>query len=87
MTSGHQPPQGERDLDALLRSMRPELRAGEWVFVSVPAVPEGVSPLALFVEDEGVSQPLQGRRCNECGQLGVAAARRRMKGITRGYLL
>jgi hypothetical protein len=67
MTLGRQPPQRERDLDALLRSMRPELREGEWVFVSVPAAPEGVSPLALFVEDEGVSLLLMRSEADAAG--------------------
>ncbi len=67
MTLRRQPPQGERDLDALLRSMRPELRPGEWVFVSVPAVPEEVSPLALFVESEGDSLLLMRSEADAAG--------------------
>jgi hypothetical protein len=45
------------DLDELLRSMRPRLNDGVYVFVSVPPnfkVGE-LRPIATFVEDEGIS--------------------------------
>lgn len=46
---------GERDLEALLRSLSPRLQDGEWVFVTAQAAPPGVVPLATFVETEGTS--------------------------------
>jgi hypothetical protein len=35
--------------------MRPELRPGRFVFVSVPRIPEGTDPVAMVREDEGVT--------------------------------
>lgn len=52
---------GESDLDALLRSMDPELRFGEYVFVSVPhgeAQPD-LAVLASVHEPEGWSYVLR----------------------------
>jgi hypothetical protein len=49
---------GEVDLPTLLRTLRPVLRAGEWVFVSLPpdvATAHRDAALASFGEDEGVS--------------------------------
>ncbi len=39
----------------LLRSMQPERRFGEWVFVTVDALPDGLSPAATVTEAEGLS--------------------------------
>ena len=58
---------GERDLAALLAGMRPELRDGAFVFVSVDAVPGGVAPLASFVEDEGLSLVLRREQADGAG--------------------
>jgi hypothetical protein len=46
---------GERDLNTLLQSLEPRLEHGEWVFVTVDAVPIGMTPLATFLEPEGQS--------------------------------
>jgi hypothetical protein len=46
---------GERDLQVLIRGMRPDLRLGRFVFVTGPEVPEGVDPVAWVREDEGVT--------------------------------
>ncbi|MCX5401374.1 ACT domain-containing protein [Streptomyces sp. NBC_00102] len=48
---------GERDLRTLLRSLRPELNEGRYVFTSVrrDAVPAGVSPVVTVTEREGVT--------------------------------
>lgn len=44
-----------RDLATLLRDADPVLRPGDWVFVTVDEVPDGVEPLATFREDAGLS--------------------------------
>lgn len=46
---------GERDLPTLLRTMRPRLEDGEWVFVTVEPASAGVRALATFHEAEGLS--------------------------------
>jgi hypothetical protein len=48
---------GERDLDQLMRTMRPELVEGVHVFVTLDegAIPPGLSPRMLFREAEGVT--------------------------------
>ncbi|MFF4953084.1 ACT domain-containing protein [Streptomyces chattanoogensis] len=47
---------GERDLRLLVRSMRPELHEGAYVFTTVPgAVPEGLRPVVTVAEPEGVT--------------------------------
>jgi len=39
----------------LLRDLSPQLRNGEWVFVTAARPPDGVAPLASFTEAEGLS--------------------------------
>src|SRR5438105_762777 len=47
---------GERDLRVLLRSMRPELHEGRYVFTTVPgAAPEGAAPVVTIAEPEGLT--------------------------------
>lgn len=48
---------GERDLDRLLRTMRPRLAPGVHVFATLPeeTVPPGLHPRMLFREAEGVT--------------------------------
>ena len=49
---------GERDLDALLRHMRPELRPGTFVFCTIAVnegVPAALNPLLTFREQEGTT--------------------------------
>ncbi|MEY9589439.1 ACT domain-containing protein [Bradyrhizobium yuanmingense] len=49
---------GERDLNALLRLMKPELRPGTFVFCTIAAdetIPAAVDPLLIFREPEGTT--------------------------------
>ena len=49
---------GERDLGALLRHMKPELRPGIFVFCTIPPderIPAAVNPLLAFREQEGTT--------------------------------
>ncbi|MEU9121506.1 ACT domain-containing protein [Streptomyces sp. NPDC048506] len=47
---------GERDLQVLLRGMRPELHDGRYVFTTVPgAVPAGLAPVVTVAEPEGLT--------------------------------
>src|SRR5436190_2204961 len=47
---------GERDLQVLLRSLRPELHEGCYVFTTVSgAVPEGLEPVVTVAEPEGTT--------------------------------
>ncbi len=49
---------GERDLDALLRNMKPEMLAGTFVFCTIPPnepIPAAVNPLLTFREQEGTT--------------------------------
>ena len=49
---------GERDLGALLRHMKPELRPGIFVFCTIPPderIPAAVNPLLTFREQEGMT--------------------------------
>ena len=46
---------GEVEIGELLRTMRPELRPGAFVFVSVLRAPDGVDPVAVVREDEGIT--------------------------------
>jgi uncharacterized protein len=66
--------EGERNLAALLRTMRPRLAAGEFVFctIAVGSLPPGLEPLATFREAEGLSAILE-RGAAE--RLGLACSR------------
>ncbi|MCK1300543.1 MULTISPECIES: ACT domain-containing protein [unclassified Bradyrhizobium] len=49
---------GERDLDALLRDMKPDRRPGIFVFCTIPtdqSIPAALSPLLTFREQEGTT--------------------------------
>jgi len=49
---------GERDLDALLRDMKPDRRPGIFVFCTIPTnqpIPAALSPLLTFREQEGTT--------------------------------
>lgn len=49
---------GERDLTALLRHMKPELRPGIFVFCTIAAgetIPAALDPLMVFREQEGTT--------------------------------
>jgi uncharacterized protein len=46
----------ERDLDKLLRGLRPELNPGRYVFTTaIAGIPAGFAPLAPFPEPEGLT--------------------------------
>lgn len=57
----------ERDLALLLRDLRPQLRDGEWVFVTAQWPPDGVEPLASFAEDEGLSLVVRRQEADAAG--------------------
>ncbi|MEW6491857.1 MAG: ACT domain-containing protein [Cyanobacteriota bacterium] len=48
---------GETELQSLIRGMKPQLQAGEYVFCSVPAhqIPTNIEPVCIFQEVEGVT--------------------------------
>ncbi|MDE5459944.1 ACT domain-containing protein [Bradyrhizobium sp. CSS354] len=49
---------GERDLNALLRDMKPDRRPGIFVFCTIPTdqlIPAALSPLLTFREQEGTT--------------------------------
>jgi hypothetical protein len=49
---------GERDLDRLLRSMKPEMQDGVFVFCTLPAgreIPQNLKPVHIFHEREGTA--------------------------------
>ena len=63
----------ERDLDVLLRSMRPMLNEGEYVFCSVPTdeIPDGVRPVVTVTEPEGLTLVVERQRAAAAGLDGV----------------
>ena len=51
---------GERDLNTLLRKMKPEMQDGIFVFCSISKdIPLGIEPLLMFHEREGTSVVIQ----------------------------
>jgi hypothetical protein len=62
---------GETNLDVLLRSMRPVLKEGEYVFCTLPhpALPDlaALAPVGLFHEDEGLTLILRRERADAAG--------------------
>jgi hypothetical protein len=58
---------GEKDLAVLLASMSPELRAGRYVFVTTDRVPDGVEPVVLVGEDEGLTLVLTQDEADRAG--------------------
>ena len=70
---------GERDLNTLLRTMRPELQAGVFVFSSLPNeidIPAAVRPLLWFREREGVTVVIQRDEAERVGLLSYQFASR-----------
>lgn len=68
----------ERDLDALLRHMKPELRPGIFVFCTIPPsepVPAALDPLLTFREQEGITLVIL-REQAEAARLRYASASR-----------
>ncbi|MFJ8884637.1 ACT domain-containing protein [Streptomyces sp. NPDC102402] len=60
---------GERDLRTLLRSMRPELHPGRYVYATLPGgeVPTGVTPVATVAEREGLTLVVSEAQAVEAG--------------------
>ncbi|WP_344915938.1 ACT domain-containing protein [Streptosporangium oxazolinicum] len=59
---------GERDLARLLRSMRPLLRPGPYVFATVRGEPpRGVTPVVTVTEDEGTTLVLPREQADAAG--------------------
>ncbi len=62
---------GETDLATLLRTMRPELQPGTYVFCNFPdCLPDGARPLMTFREREGITAILEQ---SQAEALGIAA--------------
>lgn len=60
---------GERDLGRLLAALEPELREGEYVFVSLPGdPPQGSRPVASVREPEGTTYVIE-RGCADAAGL------------------
>lgn len=58
---------GETDLATLIASMRPRLDPETYVWASVEAVPDGVTPVATVQENEGLTLVLAQDRADERG--------------------
>ena len=62
---------GETNLDVLLKSLRPVLKEGEYVFCTLPhpASPDlgALAPVGLFHEDEGLTLILRRERADAAG--------------------
>ena len=61
---------GITDLETLLREMRPDLRAGEYVYCSVPGDAPGwlsLKPLGFFREDEGLTLIVEKTEADKAG--------------------
>lgn len=61
---------GERDLDALLRHMKPELQPGIFVFCTIAAdeaIPAALDPLMTFREQEGTTLVLPRQDAERAG--------------------
>lgn len=62
---------GETNLEVLLKSMRPVLKEGEYVFCTLPppAAPDlgALAPLGFFHEDEGLTLILRRERADAAG--------------------
>jgi hypothetical protein len=58
---------GETEPASLLRGMSPELRAGRFVFASVPEVPPGSHPVVTVREDEGVTVVVEQAHADRLG--------------------
>lgn len=69
---------GERDLGALLRHMKPELRPGIFVFCTIPPderIPAAVNPLLTFREQEGMTLVIAREEAEAAGLSSAFASR------------
>ena len=72
---------GERDLGRLLAGLDPRPDPVDWVFVAVPAVPEGTAPLMSFREAEALTCILTAEEARRAGLAGGPAFRRITLGV------
>ena len=69
---------GERELEILLRTMKPDLQDGVFVFCTIPRdgdIPGAVSPLLLFREYEGTTLVVRREAAERAGLSGQFASR------------
>jgi len=69
---------GETDLNKLLATMRPELRGGTYLFVTLPldvTVPDGLEAVMSFREDEGLTMIVPERAAVAAGITGIFPCR------------
>ena len=69
---------GERDLNALLRDMNPEMQPGIFVFCTIPpneSIPAAVNPLLTFREQEGTTLVIQREEAEAAGLRYAFASR------------
>lgn len=66
---------GETDLATLLRSMTPVLQPQVYVFVTVDAVPDGLTPRMIFHEAEGITLIVPREQAQAQGLTGVFDSR------------
>lgn len=70
--------EGEHDLDALLRHMKPELRPGIFVFCTIPTnapIPAALNPLLTFREQEGTTLVIRREEAEAAGLRSAFASR------------
>lgn len=68
----------ERDLDALLKNMKPELQAGIFVFCTIPPselIPAALDPLLTFREQEGTTLVISREEADATGLRHASASR------------
>jgi len=68
----------ERDLAALLRHMKPELRPGIFVFCTIPPsepIPAALNPLLTFREQEGTTLVISREEADAAGLCHASASR------------
>lgn len=68
----------ERDLDGLLKNIKPELQAGIFVFCTIPPsepIPAALDPLLTFREQEGITLVIQRDEAEAAGLRYAFASR------------
>ncbi|WP_027553077.1 ACT domain-containing protein [Bradyrhizobium sp. Cp5.3] len=69
---------GERDLDALLRDMKPQMQRGTFVFCTIrpnERIPAAITPLLTFREQEGTTLVIQREEAEAAGLRYAFASR------------
>lgn len=69
---------GERNLDALLKNMKPDLRPGIFVFCTIPTnepIPAALNPLLAFREQEGMTLVIPREEADAAGLRTAFASR------------